>query len=251
VTPLERHCGWLLHAYPSWYRRERAGEMLDTLLEASPPGMMWPSFRDARSLIIGGLRVRGLLVLCLSVLWTGLGAAGAGYNFILSTHVPQAVYAYVGIDDWVGEPSAFSTAALWGALAWLLLTIPVLVAGLVRLGRRLLPAGSSAVGWVAAWTGAWLAGLALMFPIANWEPSAPAVYSGNCWEGSGCVLAGYRYAVVSWGELAVVAGWLALGAAMTLMLARSARQRARCVPDRTVTGTWPGVDSGHRSADRG
>jgi hypothetical protein len=75
VTPLERHCGWLLRAYPLWYRRERAGEMLGTLLEASPPGRRWPSFRDARSLIIGGLRVRGLLVWCLSILWAGLGAA--------------------------------------------------------------------------------------------------------------------------------------------------------------------------------
>ena len=75
-----------------------------------------------------------------------------------------------------------------------------------------------------------------MFPIATWQTSAPAVISGNCWEGSGCILAGYRYAVVSWGELAVLAGWLALGAAMTLILARTAPPRARCVPDTTVTG---------------
>lgn len=225
MTPLERRYGWLLHAYPGWYRRERAGEMLGTLLEASPPGRRWPSLRDARALVIGGLRIRGLLVLCLSILWTGLGAAGAGYDFILSEHVPQAVYAYVGIPDWVGEPEAICLAAFWGALAWLLLTIPVLVAGLVRLRRRLLPARSPTGRWVAAWTGAWFAGIALMFPITNWEPSAPAVISGNCWEGSGCILAGYRYAVVSWGELAVLAGWLALGAAMTWMLARSARRR--------------------------
>ena len=237
MSALERHCGWLLHAYPAWYRRERAGEMLDTLLEASPPGRRWPSFRDARSLVIGGLRVRGLLVLCLSMLWTVLGAAGAGYNFILSTQVPQAAYAYVGIDDWVGEPSVIATAALWGALAWLLLTIPVLVAGLVRVRRRWLRAGASAAGWRAAWAGAWFAGIALMLQIASWEPSAPAIYSGNCSEGSGCVLAGYRHAVVSRGELAVSAGWLALGAAMTLILTRSGRRRARCVPDGTVTGT--------------
>jgi hypothetical protein len=50
----------LLRAYPGWYRRERAEEMLGTLLEASPPGRSWPSFRDTRGLIIGGLRVRGL-----------------------------------------------------------------------------------------------------------------------------------------------------------------------------------------------
>jgi hypothetical protein len=28
VTPLERRCRWLLLAYPTWYRRERAGEMV-------------------------------------------------------------------------------------------------------------------------------------------------------------------------------------------------------------------------------
>jgi hypothetical protein len=114
-------------------------------------------------------------------------------------------------------------AAYLGALAWLLLTIPVLVPGLVRVRRRSPRAGASAGAWRAAWAGAWFAGTALMFQIANWHPSAPAIYSGNCSEGSGCVLAGYRHAVVSWGELAIFAGWLALGAAITLILARSAR----------------------------
>src|SRR5262249_42107268 len=89
VTALERHCGWLLRAYPAWYRRERAGEMLGTLLEAAPPGQRWPSRRDARSLVTGGLRLRGLPAWCLSILWAGLGAAGAGYDFILSAHVPE------------------------------------------------------------------------------------------------------------------------------------------------------------------
>jgi hypothetical protein len=234
VTPLERRCGWLLRAYPAWYRRERAGEMLGTLLEASPPDQRWPSFRDARSLIIGGLRVRGLLVWCLSILWAGLGAAGAGYDFILSMHVPEA--QYIGIPQWVGEPEEIYLAAYLGALAWILLTIPVLVAGLVRLLSGSLRAEASDGGSVVgiAWAGSWLAGIALMFPIANWQPSAPAVLA--CSKNEGCALAGYRYAVVSWGELAIFAAWLALGAAMTLMLARTARRRARCVPDGTVTG---------------
>ena len=40
MTPLERHCGWLLRAYPAWYLRRRGEEMLDTLLESSPPGRL-------------------------------------------------------------------------------------------------------------------------------------------------------------------------------------------------------------------
>jgi hypothetical protein len=231
VTPLERRCRWLLRAYPAWYRRERSEEMLDTLLEVSPPGRRWPSVRDTRSLVTAGLRVRAALVWCLSVLWAGLGAAGAGYDFILSAHVPEAVYLGVGLPSWVGEPEATYLAGQLGAMAWLLLTIPVLVAGLVRLRGRGLWAGA----WPGAWACAWFAGLALAFPVADWQPSAPAVLA--CSKNEGCALAGYRYAVVSWGELAVLAGWLALGAAMTLMLARTARRRARCVPDGTVTGT--------------
>jgi hypothetical protein len=58
MSPLERRCRMLLRAYPRWYRRQRGDEMLATLLEASAPGQKWPSARDARALIMGGLRVR-------------------------------------------------------------------------------------------------------------------------------------------------------------------------------------------------
>jgi hypothetical protein len=61
VSPLERRCRTLLHAYPRWYRRLRGDEMLATLLEASQPGQRWPSARDTRALILGGLRVRAAL----------------------------------------------------------------------------------------------------------------------------------------------------------------------------------------------
>jgi hypothetical protein len=225
VTPLERHCGWMLRAYPAWYRRERAGEMLGTLLETSPPGGRWPSFRDTRGLIIGGLRVRGVLVWCLSILWAGLGALGAGYNFMLSLHVPEA--SYLGVQPWVGESDVIITAAGLGALAWVLLTIPVLIAGLVRLYERKLRAGLAAGLAAIAWAGSWMAGLALMYQVADWHPTAAAILAGNCNEGQGCSLAGYRHAVVSWEELAVLAGWLALGAAMALMLASTRSLRTR------------------------
>jgi hypothetical protein len=217
VTPLERRCRLLLRAYPAWYRRERAAEMLDTLLEASPPGRRWPSLRDSRSLVREGLRVRGVVVWCLSVLWAGLGAAGAGYVFILSMHVP-APPAYSRIPSWAGEPGVIIAAAELGGAVWLVLTIPVLVAGLVRLRGRGLRAG--------AWACAWVAGLALMLPVADWQPTAPMTEACN--NSSGCIVTGYRYAVVSRGELAVLAGWLALAAAMTLILARQARGRELC-----------------------
>jgi hypothetical protein len=283
VTPLERHCCWLLRAYPGWYRRKRAGEMLDTLLEASPPGQKWPSVRDARSLLIGGLRVRGPLAWCLSILWALLGAAEAGYNFIMSEHVPDAVTPEPLTPGWVGEPNMIAVAAQLGALAWFVLTLPVLLAGLVRIYRGRLRAGLAAGltaiawGWIAglaltyllaaglavawvllttpilvaglvrlyqrrlhaagvaarltaiAWAGTWIVGLALMYQVANWGPTAAPIYSGNCNVGAGCSLAGYRHAVVSWEELAVVAGWLVLGAALALILASTRSLRIRDV----------------------
>ena len=220
MTPLERRCRLLLRAYPGWYRRVRAEEMLGTLLEATPPGRRWPSFRDTRGLVIGGLRVRGLVAWCLAMVWAGLGALGAGYDFVLSLHVPAA--SYIGIQPWAGEPDVIYAAADLGALVWVLVTIPVLVAGLVRIRRRRLPAQAAGVAAVA-WAGAWVAGLALMFQVGTWQPSAKAVL--ECSKSLGCSLAGYRHAVVSWGELAVVAGWLAVGAAMALILARLIRSR--------------------------
>jgi hypothetical protein len=227
VTPLERRFRLLLRAYPAWYRRERAEEMAGTLLEASPPGRRWPSFRDARALVTGGMRVRGPLAWCLSIPWALLGAAGAGYNFILSEHVPDAVYPEALTPGWVGEPNMIALAAQRGALTWFLLTIPVLVAGLVRLHRRKLRADLSAGLAAIAWAGTWMAGLVLMYQVADWQPTAAPIWSGNCNVGAGCSLAGYRHAVVSWEELAVLAGWLALGAAMALILASTRSLRTR------------------------
>ena len=56
------HLPELILMAPEIYRLstyDGAGEMLGTLLEASRAGQSWPSFRDARALVTGGLRVRG------------------------------------------------------------------------------------------------------------------------------------------------------------------------------------------------
>ncbi len=58
MNTLERRCRFLLHAYPAAYRRERAEEMLGTLLETTPQGRTWPLPRDTQALLLGGLRVR-------------------------------------------------------------------------------------------------------------------------------------------------------------------------------------------------
>lgn len=58
TTALERRCRILMLAYPAAYRRERADEMLGTLLDMTPEGRTWPLRRDVAALVLGGLRAR-------------------------------------------------------------------------------------------------------------------------------------------------------------------------------------------------
>jgi len=210
VTALERRCGWLLRAYPVWYRRERAGEMLGTLLEASPAGQRWPSVRDTWALVIGGVRVRGWTWLP-SMLWAAAGAVITGYIFYATT--PNYISADIfgtGLIGYDAGPAAVQIVAVLALAAWVALPLPVFFAGFIRL-RGWRPAN-----WLraVAWAGAWIAGAVLL-------KLAQAL--GNS-------------AGVSWGELAVCAAWLLLGAVMTWILAAPAPHRARRVPDKTVLG---------------
>jgi hypothetical protein len=216
VTPLERHCRWLLRAYPAWYRRERAGEMLGTLLEASQPGREWPSVRDARALAIGGLRVRGWTWL-LSMLWVVIGAGGAIYATVAFSHPGYGQGdVFRPMFQWPGEPQVIIAVGITAQVVWMVLPVPVLPAGFVRLR------GWRPRNWprVAGWAGSWVAGLALMITAGEW---ANAGMDGN-------------RGVLRVGEMAICAAWLALGAVMTWILAAPAPPRARCVPDKTVTG---------------
>jgi hypothetical protein len=51
----------LLCTYPGEYRREHEEEIVATLVEAAEPGRRRPSLREARDLLAGGLRTRGML----------------------------------------------------------------------------------------------------------------------------------------------------------------------------------------------
>lgn len=193
MTGLERRCRWLLRAYPAWYRRERSGEMLGTLLAASPPGRRWPTFRDTWALITGGLRVRGWTWL-LSMLWVGAGVVITGYILYCTTGASaSADIDGIMIIGFSAGPAAVQIAAILAGVAWLALPLPVLLAGLIRL-RGWRPAN-----WLrtAAWAGAWIAGAALWSLAHAWGRSPG----------------------VSWGELPICAAWLVLGILMTWILA--------------------------------
>jgi hypothetical protein len=231
VTPLERRCRWLLRAYPAWYRRDRAGEMLGTLLEASGPGQSWPSLRDARALVTGGLRVRGW-TWSLSMLWVAIGASGAGYAFAMTTQTCSDVCAsgVISFFQWNGEPRVIIAVGTLAAAVWMLLAIPVLVAGLARFRRRESRDGNRRYAWI----GIWIAGVALMVltyvAAFRWlDGNGPVVST----EGTTLPSPG---PAVGWGELPVCAAWLALGAVMTWILAGPARRW-----DGPDTSSRPGV----------
>jgi hypothetical protein len=210
VTGLERRYRWLLRAYPGWYRRERAGEILGTLLAASPPGARWPSLRDARALVAGGLRARGWTWL-LSMLWVAAAAVGTGYVFYITTKPWPG--PNLGIPGWSTDPVLVQITLVLAIIAFLALPVPALIAGFIRLR------GWRRGNWLhaTAWAGAWIAGVCLSLLASVWAqyplnscpdrpPTAP-----QCPYGSP--------AVVSWAELPIFAGWLMLGAVMTWVLA--------------------------------
>jgi PadR family transcriptional regulator PadR len=210
VTRLERRCRLLLLGYPAWYRRRRGEEMLGTLLAATAPGVRWPSFGDARSLITAGLRVRGWTSL-LSMLWAASGAVITGYLFYNSTKPFTLADWTLGIPGWGTTPDAFQIAVALAIVVWLALPLPVMAAGFVRLR------GWRPRNWLraVAWAGAWIAGFALMRQaVGPWGtcPTSPA-------RACGVMPRIGSPAVVSWGELAVLAAWLVLGAVLTWVLA--------------------------------
>jgi hypothetical protein len=182
--------------------------MLGTLLEASPPGARWPSFRDARALLVGGLRVRGWTWL-LSMLWVAAGAVITGYIFYATT--PNYISADIigtGLIGYDAGPAAVQIVAVLALAAWVALPLPVFFAGFIRLR------GWRRANWLraVAWAYAWIEGAAL---------SLVARALGD-WPG------------VSWGELAVCAAWLLLGAMMTWILSGPQTRADSSVSDGSV-----------------
>jgi hypothetical protein len=203
--------------------------MLDTLLEASPPSRNWPSFRDARALVLGGLRVRGW-VWSLSLLWVAIGASGAGYAFAMTTQTcsNECANGVLWFPQWNGEPGVIIAVGALAAVVWMLLAIAALVAGLARFGRRESRDGIRGYAWI----GIWIAGVALMV-MALVAASSWLAGNGPVLPTEGSTLPSPGPAV-SWGELPICAAWLALGALMTWILATP---HSRNVPEKSGRST--------------
>ncbi|MFG1676993.1 hypothetical protein [Micromonospora sp. NPDC049282] len=92
---LEKRYRLLLRAYPADYRRERADELIDTLIGDEPTTRRWPSVRQAASLIRGALRVHGGSTAARPtavLLWQGIH---------LGAMAVLALGALIGLDDLV------------------------------------------------------------------------------------------------------------------------------------------------------
>jgi hypothetical protein len=209
--------------------------MLGTLLEASQPGRRWPSFRDARALVIGGLRVRGWCWL-LSMLWVATGVAFTGYIFYVTTKPYTGADQNLGIVGWAATPVPLQIVVALAIAAWCGLPVPVLIAGFIRLR------GWRRGNWfrAAAWAGAWIAGVA---PLG--ASRCLGEYPQDCPNGPLAPLLQCPFgspAVVSWGELPICAAWLVLGAMLTWILAGPAHHSD--VPDTSSRASdepsrWP------------
>jgi hypothetical protein len=144
----------------------------------------------------------------LSMAWLGIGAALSGFTFL--TSIQPVTVSSDGIPTWLGGPG--SANMIWAveamaAATLLILTVPVLLAGLTQLRSLIQP----------LWAGAWVVGLPLMVLTKVWADNLPERTTCGA---DGCGVAPYSGpAVVNLRELAICAAFLALGAVMTWILA--------------------------------
>jgi hypothetical protein len=155
------------------------------------------------------MSVRGRVAWGLTVLWAGLGVAGAAFDMAYALRVPEDLSRGPA---WVGESTVAYLTALFGVLAWVLLAIPVLIVGCVRLGRA---GRTEAAGlWVAAWLAE------VFFTIADVASQPPGPETWACGKDQACDLSWGRYVSATGGQLVIFAIQLALLFAIASVLAR-------------------------------
>ncbi len=113
ASALERRCHLLLFAYPAEYRRQRAEEMVGTLIATTPADRRWPLRRDIRALVMGGLRARSEQNRYPGTVTSLRLAALLGCAIYLS----EVAAAHVSQGGWYQYPlpPVVATAVLWVA----------------------------------------------------------------------------------------------------------------------------------------
>ena len=113
---LERRARTLLRAYPADYRRDRAEEVIGTLLEATPACRSFPSARDARALIAGGVGARAARNRRLTTTANLRLAVLLGLSIFLSYNV-NSLLALAEIGPWGSNGLAIAVGVLSVAAA--------------------------------------------------------------------------------------------------------------------------------------
>lgn len=131
---LERRYRRLMRAYPAAYRQERGDELLGTLMELSRPGQRRPSAREARALVLGGLRVRAGADRLRSTMDSWLDAARVALVLILAVQILLALRRVDGA--WSEQPPIHPMPVTAVAAAQALLA-GAAIAALARVRYRL------------------------------------------------------------------------------------------------------------------
>ena len=108
---------------------------------------------------------------------------------------------------------------MFGVLAWVLLAIPVLIAGCIRLGW----AGRTRA--TALWAAAWLAEVVFAVVDVTSQPPGPETWA--CGKDQACDLSWGRYVSAAGGQLVIFAIQLALLLAIASVLARGTARVSR------------------------
>ena len=162
------------------------------------------------------MSVRGRVAWGLTVLWAGLGVAGAAFDMAYALRVPVDLSRG---PTWVGESAGAYLTAVFGVLAWVLLAIPVLIVGCIRLGRACRTEAT------ALWVAAWLA--EVVFAIVDVANQPPSPETWACDKDQACDLSWGRYVSVTGGQLVIFAIQLALLLAIASVLARGTARVSR------------------------
>ncbi|HEY2791358.1 MAG TPA: hypothetical protein VGJ28_03320 [Micromonosporaceae bacterium] len=128
---LERRYRRLMWFYPAAYRRQRSGEIIDTLLQGAEDGQRRPTVRNAVALAVGGLRARSDVDHVVSVGTNIRLAARLAVILYAAAEAFEKIYFY---DNWV-HAAGTTGWTVWRVLIYGILCVPLAV--LVWFNRRI------------------------------------------------------------------------------------------------------------------